>query len=90
MSTKEAALTRRSSRSPSCKAYGRVTDYDLITLGRCSMDLFSENIGAPFVEIESFSAHVGARQAHGDADVGFFQRRRIVDAIKRDRHRRFR
>jgi 5-dehydro-2-deoxygluconokinase len=36
-----------------------VADYDLVTLGRCSMDLFSENIGAPFVEIESFAAHIG-------------------------------
>jgi 5-dehydro-2-deoxygluconokinase len=36
-----------------------VTDYDLVTLGRCSMDLFSENIGAPFAEIESFATHVG-------------------------------
>ena len=36
-----------------------MADYDLVTLGRCSMDLFSENIGAPFVEIESFAAHIG-------------------------------
>ena len=32
---------------------------DLITLGRVSMDLFSEQIGAPFTEIESFSTSVG-------------------------------
>lgn len=35
------------------------TPLDLITMGRVSMDLFSENIGAPFVEIEGFAAHVG-------------------------------
>ncbi len=32
---------------------------DLITLGRVSMDLFSEQLGAPFIEIESFSTSVG-------------------------------
>lgn len=33
--------------------------YDLITIGRVSMDLFSENIGAPFEQIESFETGVG-------------------------------
>lgn len=33
--------------------------YDLITMGRCSMDLFSQNIGAPFAEIQGFDAHIG-------------------------------
>ncbi len=33
--------------------------YDLITLGRVSMDLFSLNIGAPFEEIEGFDASIG-------------------------------
>ncbi|MGB1285964.1 MAG: 5-dehydro-2-deoxygluconokinase [Aggregatilineales bacterium] len=32
---------------------------DLITLGRVSMDLFSLNIGAPFVKIEGFDTGVG-------------------------------
>ena len=32
---------------------------DLITLGRVSMDLFSEQIGADFIDIESFSTSVG-------------------------------
>ncbi|MEM7344114.1 MAG: 5-dehydro-2-deoxygluconokinase [Chloroflexota bacterium] len=32
---------------------------DLITLGRVSMDLFSEQIGADFTDIESFSTSVG-------------------------------
>lgn len=33
--------------------------YDLITVGRVSMDLFSLQIGAPFSEIESFDTSVG-------------------------------
>lgn len=33
--------------------------YDLITMGRVSMDLFSQNVGAPFVEIEGFTTSVG-------------------------------
>ncbi len=33
--------------------------YDLITLGRCGMDLFAQDIGAPFTEITGFSAHIG-------------------------------
>ncbi len=34
-------------------------EYELITMGRCSIDLYSSDIGAPFVEIKSFSAYVG-------------------------------
>lgn len=33
--------------------------YDLITLGRVGLDLFSMNIGAPFVEIEAFDTAIG-------------------------------
>jgi len=33
--------------------------YDLLTIGRVSMDLFSLNIGAPFSEIEAFDTGVG-------------------------------
>jgi len=33
--------------------------YDLITLGRCGMDLFSQDIGAPFAAITGFDAHIG-------------------------------
>ena len=33
--------------------------FDLITIGRVSMDLFAQNIGAPFVEIEGFETGVG-------------------------------
>lgn len=34
-------------------------DYDLITMGRSSIDLYSNDIGAPFEEITSFAAYVG-------------------------------
>lgn len=33
--------------------------YDVITYGRSSIDLYSNNIGAPFTEIKEFSAFVG-------------------------------
>ena len=33
--------------------------YDLITYGRSSIDLYSANIGADFVDIKSFNAYVG-------------------------------
>jgi 5-dehydro-2-deoxygluconokinase len=33
--------------------------YDLIAMGRSSIDLYSNNVGAPFVEIESFASYVG-------------------------------
>jgi 5-dehydro-2-deoxygluconokinase len=33
--------------------------YDLITMGRSSIDLYSNDIGVPFVEIRSFAAYVG-------------------------------
>ena len=33
--------------------------YDLITIGRCGMDLFSQDIGAPFPAIRGFDAHIG-------------------------------
>ena len=33
--------------------------YDVIALGRSSIDLYSNDIGAPFVEITSFAAYVG-------------------------------
>ena len=33
--------------------------YDVITYGRSSIDLYSANIGAPFVEIKQFNAYVG-------------------------------
>ena len=33
--------------------------YDVITMGRSSIDLYSNDIGAPFVNISSFAAYVG-------------------------------
>ena len=33
--------------------------YDLLTMGRSSIDLYSNDIGAPFEEITSFAAYVG-------------------------------
>nr|BBH95972.1 hypothetical protein KTA_41710 [Thermogemmatispora argillosa] len=33
--------------------------YDLIAMGRSSLDLYSNDIGAPFEEIKSFAAYVG-------------------------------
>jgi 5-dehydro-2-deoxygluconokinase len=39
------------------KATGQI--YDVITMGRSSIDLYSNDIGAPFVDITSFAAYVG-------------------------------
>ena len=33
--------------------------FDLITMGRSSIDLYSNDVGAPFVDIKSFAAYVG-------------------------------
>lgn len=33
--------------------------YDLLTMGRSSIDLYANEVGAPFVEIASFAAYVG-------------------------------
>lgn len=33
--------------------------FDLITMGRSSIDLYSNDVGAPFVDIQSFAAYVG-------------------------------
>ena len=33
--------------------------YDVMAMGRSSIDLYSNDIGAPFVEISSFAAYVG-------------------------------
>ena len=33
--------------------------YDLIAMGRSSIDLYSNNVGTPFVDIESFASYVG-------------------------------
>jgi 5-dehydro-2-deoxygluconokinase len=36
-----------------------MTSYDLLTIGRSSLDLYANDIGAPFVEIHLFAAFVG-------------------------------
>src|SRR5256885_4043492 len=33
--------------------------YDLLTMGRPSIDLYANEVGAPFVDIKSFAAYVG-------------------------------
>src|SRR6266567_9648142 len=33
--------------------------FDLITMGRSSIDLYANDVGAPFVDIKSFAAYVG-------------------------------
>ncbi|MFN8498967.1 MAG: 5-dehydro-2-deoxygluconokinase [Anaerolineae bacterium] len=34
-------------------------DYDVISMGRSSIDLYANDVGAPFVDIKSFAAYVG-------------------------------
>ena len=34
-------------------------EFDLITMGRSSIDLYANDVGAPFVDIKSFAAYVG-------------------------------
>ena len=34
-------------------------EFDLVTMGRASLDLYSNDVGAPFIEIKSFAAYVG-------------------------------
>ena len=34
-------------------------EYDLLTMGRSSIDLYANEVGAPFTEIKSFAAYVG-------------------------------
>lgn len=36
-----------------------LSTYDLLAIGRCSIDLYSDDVGAPFVEITHFGAYVG-------------------------------
>src|SRR5215471_9779698 len=35
------------------------TAFDVLTMGRSSIDLYSNDVGAPFVDIKSFAAYVG-------------------------------
>ncbi len=34
-------------------------EYDLLTVGRSSIDLYANEVGAPFTDIKSFAAYVG-------------------------------
>jgi len=38
---------------------GNTRSYDILTMGRSSIDLYANDIGAPFHEIKSFAAYVG-------------------------------
>jgi 5-dehydro-2-deoxygluconokinase len=41
------------------KEPGMEREYDLLTMGRSSIDLYANEVGAPFTEIKSFAAYVG-------------------------------
>jgi 5-dehydro-2-deoxygluconokinase len=38
--------------------------YDLITMGRSSIDLYANDVGAPFVGIKSFTGFVGGSKTN--------------------------
>src|ERR671926_1458415 len=44
---------------PSDKGVAMTKTYDVICMGRSSIDLYSNDVGAPFEEITSFAAYVG-------------------------------
>lgn len=59
--------------------------YDVITYGRSSIDLYSANIGADFVDIQSFNAYVGGsplNMAVGTKRLGL--RSALITAIGQD------
>jgi 5-dehydro-2-deoxygluconokinase len=41
------------------KGTGMEREFDLLTVGRSSIDLYANEVGAPFTEIKSFAAYVG-------------------------------
>src|SRR5215212_5562278 len=41
------------------KGTGMEREFDLLTVGRSSIDLYANEVGAPFIEIKSFAAYVG-------------------------------
>ncbi|HEX8150173.1 MAG TPA: 5-dehydro-2-deoxygluconokinase [Pyrinomonadaceae bacterium] len=41
------------------KGAGMEREFDLLTVGRSSIDLYANEVGAPFTEIKSFAAYVG-------------------------------
>ena len=53
------APTRASSGPATALQDAEATSYDLITMGRSSMDLYANDIGAAFEDITSFAAYVG-------------------------------
>ena len=53
------ALFARGSSLSSPLVYSAVTTFDLITLGRVGLDLFSEQVCAAFEQVESFGTSVG-------------------------------
>ncbi len=53
------APTRASSDPATARQDAAATSYDLITMGRSSMDLYANDIGAAFEDITSFAAYVG-------------------------------
>src|SRR2546422_917778 len=54
MQSKDADETKRSQAMDSTGA-----SYDIVAMGRSSIDLYSNDIGAPFEQITSFAAYVG-------------------------------
>ena len=60
--------------------------FDLITLGRVGMDLFSEQVGSPFETIESFSTSVGGSPTNvaiGSSRLGL--RTAVVTGVGEDK-----
>ncbi len=59
--------------------------YDLVTMGRSSIDLYANDVGAPFVEITSFAAYVGGSPTNiavGAARLGL--RTALLTAVGED------
>lgn len=59
--------------------------YDLVSMGRSSIDLYAREVGAPFPEIESFAAYVGGSPTNiavGTARLGL--KSALVTAVGED------
>jgi len=59
--------------------------YDLVSMGRSSLDLYAREVGAPFPEIESFAAYVGGSPTNiavGTARLGL--KSALVTAVGED------
>ena len=62
------------------------TTFDLITMGRSSIDLYSNDIGTPFERITSFAAYVGGSPTNiavGATRLGL--RTGLLTAVGRDK-----